>query len=169
MVAHQTVVTLSSGFVFESCICPANVWLSSSVGLPPGNGAACNLSSWWGGGEELRQQHIYTYTYVYFHCVKANILSGRYELGLVRGELELSLLERMLAHEPADRPPTAAILKHPVFWNKASLRCTEAVLLWIWNYWYPDPAFWKVTRPVLISPTLFFQFEKFILKKSALA
>jgi hypothetical protein len=32
----------------------------------------------------------------------------------------VSLLERMLAHEPADRPPTAAILKHPVFWSKVS-------------------------------------------------
>ena len=39
----------------------------------------------------------------------------------MRAELEVSLLQRMLAHEPADRPPTAAILKHPVFWSKVQL------------------------------------------------
>ena len=29
--------------------------------------------------------------------------------------------ERMLSFEPSDRPPAAAILKHPVFWNKETI------------------------------------------------
>jgi hypothetical protein len=47
---------------------------------------------------------------------------GRVEPGawsLLKGEeLAVSLLEQMLAHEQADRPPAAAILKHPLFWSK---------------------------------------------------
>ncbi len=47
---------------------------------------------------------------------------GRMEPGawsLLKGEeLAVSLLEQMLAHEPGDRPPAAAILKHPLFWSK---------------------------------------------------
>jgi serine/threonine protein kinase len=72
----------------------------------------------------LLSKEMYQYLLVkLFHCcAQANILSGRYSLSLVEGEeLAVSLLERMLAHEPADRPPTAAILKHPVFWSKVSL------------------------------------------------
>jgi hypothetical protein len=33
-------------------------------------------------------------------------------------ELAVSLLEQMLSHEPVERPPAAAILKHPLFWSK---------------------------------------------------
>ncbi len=64
---------------------------------------------------------MYLLVKLFHSCAQANILSGRYSLSLVEGEeLTVSLLERMLAHEPADRPPTAAILKHPVFWSKVS-------------------------------------------------
>ena len=57
-------------------------------------------------------------------------MSGRYSLSLVEGEeLAVSLLERMLAHEPADRPPTAAILKHPVFWSKVSYIASLLIIM----------------------------------------
>merc|ERR1719186_2012509 len=52
---------------------------------------------------------------------QANILSGQRELGLLdteRQHTQISLLETMLAAEPADRPPCSALLKHPVFWSK---------------------------------------------------
>ena len=52
---------------------------------------------------------------------QANILSGHRELGLLdteRQHTQISLLETMLAAEPADRPPCSALLRHPVFWAR---------------------------------------------------
>jgi len=53
---------------------------------------------------------------------QANILSGRCDLSSLDEEpmnlLKVSLIEKMICFEPSDRPPAAAILKHPVFWTK---------------------------------------------------
>lgn len=52
---------------------------------------------------------------------QANILSGKTNLGKLDQEqqqLELGLIEKMISHEPNDRPPAVAVLKHPVFWLK---------------------------------------------------
>lgn len=33
-------------------------------------------------------------------------------------DIQVSLISRMLATEPSDRPPAQALLKHPVFWGR---------------------------------------------------
>jgi len=51
---------------------------------------------------------------------QANILSGHQDLAGLQAEeqhTQVSLLERMLAAEPVDRPPCTALLRHPVFWG----------------------------------------------------
>merc|ERR1719189_3039461 len=51
---------------------------------------------------------------------QANILSGHQDLAGLQAEeqhTQVSLLERMLASEPVDRPPCTALLRHPVFWG----------------------------------------------------
>jgi len=50
---------------------------------------------------------------------QANILSSRFNLDLLNQQiLHQSLIQKMLSPEPTDRPPAAALLKHPVFWGK---------------------------------------------------
>ncbi|XP_076066582.1 serine/threonine-protein kinase/endoribonuclease Ire1 isoform X2 [Oratosquilla oratoria] len=49
-----------------------------------------------------------------------NIISGSYDLDGLDSEVnvnERSLVEKMLSGRPSERPPTTAILKHPMFWN----------------------------------------------------
>jgi len=52
---------------------------------------------------------------------QANILSGQKDVDLLnsdRQHTQISLINKMISPEPNDRPPTSALLKHPVFWNK---------------------------------------------------
>ena len=52
---------------------------------------------------------------------QANILGGKSDLCHLDEEkqsVEVSLISKMVAAEPNDRPPAAAVLKHPTFWSK---------------------------------------------------
>jgi len=55
---------------------------------------------------------------------QANILSGKQDLSHLNKErenLRISLIEKALSFEPADRPPASALLKHPAFWSKEKI------------------------------------------------
>ena len=52
---------------------------------------------------------------------QANILGGKSDLSHLEPEhqsSEVSLITKMIAVEPNDRPPASAVLKHPAFWSK---------------------------------------------------
>ena len=52
---------------------------------------------------------------------QANILGGKSDLSHLDQEqqsTEVSLISKMIAVEPNDRPPAVAVLKHPAFWSK---------------------------------------------------
>ena len=52
---------------------------------------------------------------------QANILGGKNNLSQLdskKQSLETSLIKKMIAFEPNDRPPAVAVLKHPAFWSK---------------------------------------------------
>ena len=52
---------------------------------------------------------------------QANILNGKSDLSQLNQlsqSTEISLISKMIAVEPNDRPPAAAVLKHPAFWSK---------------------------------------------------
>jgi len=91
-----------------------------------------------GHGSTTCKVDIFSLGCVYYSCLtggkhpfgdtfhrQAGILSGRYDLdGVEQDEtnaLKVSLIEKMLSFDPTDRPPAAAILKHPVFWTKEKM------------------------------------------------
>ena len=52
---------------------------------------------------------------------QANILGGKSSLALLDPDqqaAETNLITKMITVEPNDRPPAAAVLKHPAFWSK---------------------------------------------------
>lgn len=50
---------------------------------------------------------------------QANILSNEFNLNLIQNNFEaLNLVEKMIQVEPSLRPPSFAVLKHPLFWSK---------------------------------------------------
>ena len=52
---------------------------------------------------------------------QANILGGKSDLTQLEPDhqsSEVSLITKMIAVEPNDRPPASAVLKHPAFWSK---------------------------------------------------
>lgn len=54
---------------------------------------------------------------------QANILTGEFNLKPLNNENQqaIKLIERMISLRPSDRPTTAAILKHPIFWNQGRI------------------------------------------------
>ena len=52
---------------------------------------------------------------------QANILAADYDLSNLDHPSKataFSLVKKMIASEPNDRPPAGAVLKHPMFWGK---------------------------------------------------
>ncbi|KAM9500543.1 uncharacterized protein Hap1MRO34_003968 isoform 1-T2 [Clarias gariepinus] len=50
---------------------------------------------------------------------EANILDGKYSLKHLEDEMAKDLVERMISHEPKDRPTIEQTLYHPFFWTDA--------------------------------------------------
>ena len=51
---------------------------------------------------------------------QANILANDFSLSLIKENrpLAINLMEKMIGVEPSLRPPSSAVLKHPLFWSK---------------------------------------------------